>query len=60
MAAKRMTVREKIALAKEKAKNDFDVIYDIWAELDFVEVVGSYNGDQRDYRYYDNGLVAER
>lgn len=44
----------------KKAKHDFDEIFDIYEDMDYVEIRGMYCGDMRCYRYYDNGLVTER
>ena len=51
---------KRVQAVLKKAKRDFDEIYDVYEGRDFVEINGSFCGDLRCYRYYDNGMVAER
>ena len=49
----------------EQIRKDFDEIYETYNGFDvhlgkFLEVKGSYCGDMRCYRYYENGMVTER
>ena len=55
-----MKQSERVKKAMKKAKEDFDKIYEVYEGYGFVEVRGSYCGDMRCYRYYDNGTVTER
>lgn len=58
-ARKRDTQRVKKVLERAR-KYDFDEIYKIYEDIDFVEVRGHMGGDLRCYRYYKNGECYER
>ena len=43
-----------------EVKKHFDKIYETDHFIDFWEVKGSYCGDVRCMRFYENGMVCER